>query len=1020
MKRVFPIVILAVALAADVAHLVATGGSGSGSVDLSTSTPVVQDFDTLSNSTSPSTALPNGWYLAEIGTGAAADGAYVAGTGASNAGGAYSFGATASTDRALGSVGSGSVTTIHYGARLTNTGQAPISAVAISYDGELWRRGPSTAPDGLAFSYSTTANDFASTSGFVAVSDLNFTSPGNSCATAAGPTDGNAAPCRTRLSATISGLSLKPGASIWIRWTDVDTTGSDDGVAIDNVTVAATFSTESTAPTATASATPAPVNPGQSISFHGTISTGFNPLSQSFTVTCNLTAVGGSAAQVLPNDGVSFTFTTTVAPQTPLGPNTFSCEVSDDRSRSSLFDIAVVVLLPLNSTCGAPATPISTIQGPTALSPLSGLTVDVEAVVVGDFQGSSGLSGYYVEATTEHDSDPTTSEGLFVFSSSPDVSVGERLRMRGSVSEFSSSTGSLVSHLTELSGVSTVQVCASNQALPEPVDVSLPIDAVAHWEQYEGMLVRFTQQLVVTGNFSLGRFGQIDLAPQVLYQPTQTTGNAVSWGAATDIVKRSLISLDDGSTSSGVGLNGGTVAPYPPPGLTESNTLRVGALVNSSGQDSPTPLIGILDDRFGSYRIQPVDAVSFSNGPNPRPNSAAVAAAVDARFRIVSANVLNFFTTLGSRGAATATEFDHQRTKIVAALSRTGGDVIGLSELQNFENGQTNGGTYTNAAIAQLTSALATATGRNYQYLDTIDPTMLAPGTSVADNGTDAIRSGMIYDVSRLTPVGYPALLYENDQNRPALAQTFRPAGGIHSEQQTFTVVVNHFRSKGSACGAGNDDLFQGNCNGMRLSMANNVATWLDGNPTLDPAGASRRYVLIGDYNAYYGEDPIQALVSRGYTNLINLLIGDKAYSYNFGSQAGYIDHAFVNAAALTLVKDIAELHINADEPAALQALNSAAKSPAAQAAYYGADEFAASDHDPFVIGFNPLQGDFDDNGTLNAFDRVMLLTAIDHGRRGHNATIDRRMDLNGDGRMTQADFLIWQRLFIVWQQGRK
>ena len=399
--------------------------------------------------------------------------------------------------------------------------------------------------------------------------------------------------------------------------------------------------------------------------------------------------------------------------------------------------------------------------------------------------------------------------------------------------------------------------------------------------------------------------------------------------------------------------------------------------------------------------------------------TAAVAAAAGARFRIVSANVLNFFTTLGSRGAATATELDHQRTKIVAELSKAGGDVIGLSELQNFENGQTNGDTYTNAAIADLTAALAAATGRNYQYLDTINPSMLASGSSVTDNGTDAIRSGFIYDASSITPVGYPALLYENDQNRPTLAQTFQPAGGIHPERQTFTVVVNHLRSKGSACGPGNDDLYQGNCNGMRLSMANNVTAWLDGNPTFDPAGASRRYVLIGDYNAYYGEDPIQAFVSHGYTNLINLLIGDHAYSYNFGSQAGYIDHGFTNAAALGLVKAIAELHVNADEPSALEALNSDAKSAAAQVAYYGADEFAASDHDPFVIGFNPLLGDFNDNGAVDAADGVMLLAGILRDHTGHGG-VDRRMDLNGDGKVTLEDFLLWNRLFVAWQLGRR
>ena len=1018
MKRFSILVILAAAFAGGDRNLVADGGSGSGSVALSNITPIVQDFDTLSNSTSPSGALPAGWYLTELGTGAAADGKYVVGTGSSNAGGAYSFGAAASTDRALGSVGSGSVATIHFGAKLTNAGQGLISVLTISYDGEMWRRGPSTSPDGLTFSYSTTATDLTS-AGFVAVPGLSFTSPGSACAAAAGATDGNSTACRTTMTGTITGLSLNPGASIWIRWTDTDTPGSDDGVAIDNVSIAATFSTESTVPTAVGSATPAPVNPGQPITLAGTISPGFNPLSQSLTVSCDLTAIGGSANQVLPNDGTTFTYSTTLTPQTLLGPTSLPCGVIDNQSRTSSFNIGFVVLLPLSSTCGDPATPVSTIQGAGDLSPLTGLTVDVEAVVVGDFQGSGKLSGFYVEATTDRDADPATSEGLFVFSSSPDVSVGDRVRVRGSVSEFSSATGSLVSHLTELSGVSSVQVCASNQPLPDPVDVSLPIDAVSHWERYEGMLVRFTQPLVVTGNFNLGQFGQIDLAPQVLYQPTQTPGNAASWAVATDLVRRSLISLDDGSTSSGAGLNGGTVAPYPPPGLGDSNTLRAGALVNPNGQDPPTPLVGILDERFGSYRIQPVGAVTFSNAPNPRPDTAAVAAAAGARFRIVSANVLNFFTTLGSRGAATATELDYQRTKIVAELSKAGGDVIGLSELQNFENGQTSGGTYTNAAIADLTAALSAATGRNYQYLDTINPAALASGSSVTDNGTDAIRSGIVYDASSVAPVGFPALLYENDQNRPSLAQTFRPAKGIHPERQTFTVVVNHFRSKGSACGPGNDDPYQGNCNGMRLAMANTVTAWLDGNPTFDPAGASRRYVLIGDYNAYFGEDPIQAFVSRGYTNLIDQLIGDRAYSYNFGSQAGYIDHGFTNAAALGLVKGIAELHVNADEPSALEALNSDAKSAAAQAAYYGADEFAASDHDPFVIGFNPLSGDFNDNGAVDALDGVMLLAGVVRDHTGHDG-VDRRMDLNGDGRVTLEDFLVWNRLFIAWQLGRK
>ncbi len=98
------------------------------------------------------------------------------------------------------------------------------------------------------------------------------------------------------------------------------------------------------------------------------------------------------------------------------------------------------------------------------------------------------------------------------------------MRVRGIVSEFSSSTGSLVSNLTELGAISNATVCSTGNALPPPVSISLPVDQVSDFERYEGMLVQFTQPLVVTGTFNLGTFGQIDLAPSVLYQPTQRPG----------------------------------------------------------------------------------------------------------------------------------------------------------------------------------------------------------------------------------------------------------------------------------------------------------------------------------------------------------------------------------------------------------------------------------------------------------------------------------------------------------------
>ena len=998
----------------------AAGSSpASGAIAVINGAPIVQLFDSLA-STGTSNVLPPGWHLTELGTGGAAEGSYVAGTGSSNAGGAYSFGTTAA-DRALGSLGSGTVMPIHYGAKFMNAGSGPITALAISFDGEMWRRGNSAPPNGdkLAFAYSLDAT--ALTAGtFTPVPALNFSSVAATClntsgTVAAGATSGNTGNCRLAIAATITGLVINPGASIWIRWTDTDDGGADDGLAIDNVTVAATFSSDPTPPnTSSASASPNPVSPGGLVTVSGTIIPGFNPLSQTYSVTCDLTSLGESANEPLAVNGTTFSMAFQVGADAMLGASALACSIADDQNRSTTFTIPIKILLPLNSTCEAAATNISAIQGSGMLSSLAGEVVDVEAIVTGDFQGPSGLSGFYMEEPAEErDGNPATSEGIFVFSSLP-VAAGDRARVRGTVAEFASATAGVTSRLTELNSVSSVQVCRENQGLPPVSDVTLPIDAPSHWERYEGMRVRFTQQLVVAGNVNLGKFGQIDLAPSVLYQPTHSVGNAASWSVAADLVARSRIALDDGSTSSNANINGGTVAPYPAPGLSNANTLRVGALVNASGNGSSAPLTGVLDDRFGAYRVHPTEPVTFSNASNPRPDTAAVAASAASRFTIVNANVLNFFTTLGSRGAATPVELINQRAKLVAQLASAGGDIIGLSEIQNFANGNTNGGTYTNAAIADLTAALAAATGRNYQYVDTLNASTLAPGNTILDNGTDAIRNAIIYDAGTVTPVGYTALYYQNDQNRPSLARTFKPASGPGADAQTFTVVVNHFRSKGSPCGPASDDPFQGNCNGMRVSMAGNVSAWLSTNPTADPA-ANRRQILIGDFNAYFGEDPIQMLLDgAGYTNLIHLLHGPTAYSYNFASQLGYLDHALVNGPALALVKDVAHLHINADEPAALQALDTSAKSAAAQAAYFAPNEFAASDHDPIVVGFNPLAGDFSEDGVLDDDDRTALLAAA---HSTPNAAPDRRMDMNGDGAITQADFRAWQSQFIEWKK---
>ena len=69
--------------------------------------------------------------------------------------------------------------------------------------------------------------------------------------------------------------------------------------------------------------------------------------------------------------------------------------------------------------------------------------------------------------------------------------------------------------------------------------------------------------------------------------------------------------------------------------------------------------------------------------------------------------------------------------------------------------------------------------------------------------GTDAIRVQLIYRTGMLSPVGSPLVDLDPVHDRPPTAQTFdvvdatNPAFG-----KRFTVIANHFKSKGCDAGA--------------------------------------------------------------------------------------------------------------------------------------------------------------------------------------------------------------------------
>ena len=189
-----------------------------------------QNFDVLANAgtTNAITTLPVGWNFLETGTGA--NTIYAADIGSSNSGNTYSYGVAAASDRAFGCLQSGSVTPT-LGASFTNNSGGTITEMVISYSGEQWRLGTLNRVDRLDFQYSLNATSL-STGTWTDVDNLDFTAPVTTGTVGAivGNTPGN----KTSISYTITGLSIASGTTFWLRFNDLNATGSDDGLAVDD------------------------------------------------------------------------------------------------------------------------------------------------------------------------------------------------------------------------------------------------------------------------------------------------------------------------------------------------------------------------------------------------------------------------------------------------------------------------------------------------------------------------------------------------------------------------------------------------------------------------------------------------------------------------------------------------------------------------------------------------------------------------------------------------------------------
>lgn len=621
---------------------------------------------------------------------------------------------------------------------------------------------------------------------------------------------------------------------------------------------------------------------------------------------------------------------------------------------------------------------------------------------------TTGLTkGFYLQAL-ESDNNDKTSEGLFIHTDAADTELkaGDVVCVKGKVQEYYSNT--------QLASDANSYVKTGTSDIPRVTDLVIKEgeklrDAL---ERHEGMQVELTSasDLFVTRNFSYdydSRRNNVMLSHEApLFKPTQL--HAAESDAAVELAKDNAANRvyleSDGKAPNGQ-------IPYYPDfakdadqdGSSEQH-IRLGSRVEG--------LQGVVAYSYNEYRLIATNEVDNTNFVTSgegfdvaRKDAPAIA---DSDLRIASFNVLNYFNSVAdsghenptgqNRGATNLDEFLIQQAKIVAAMNKMDADIIGLMEVENNGFGDSS-------AVKNLVDALNAEiedAEDHYTYVE------IADQDKYQDEyfGSDAIMVAILYRANEVTPKEAAKVIVTPEQHiaentitrgddaegNPAYDKYQR-----HSLLQTFTVketgkdlsvVVNHFKSKGSECIeewiAGVEDSepadLQGNCNNFRVSAANVVGDALK--------GIEGDVLVMGDLNAYGMEDPLLTLTDYskekygrdiytaaytsigggelqvektkiekgyGYHNLNTLLHGADTFSYTYSGELGNLDHALASNSLAQKVVAIEDWHINSLES---NLFEYSSKYTGDMPKYK--DAFSASDHDPVIIAIDFPDKDID------------------------------------------------------------
>lgn len=615
-------------------------------------------------------------------------------------------------------------------------------------------------------------------------------------------------------------------------------------------------------------------------------------------------------------------------------------------------------------------TPISSVQGSGAASPLLGQAVSVRGIVT-----SRVNNGFYLQSqASDADSDPTTSEGLFVFTSAvppATAAVGNLLQVTATVAEFIPPSDPNRQPLTQLTGPAVIQLSTANP-LPAPVDLTTLLPSagggVEQLERLENMRVRVPTLTVVAptgGTISEanatastnGRFyGVVGNTQRPFREPGIEVEDAVGLPSTIPRWDNNPEKLSIESVRARNAANA----------LRASIDVDVGATL--------ADVVGVLDYSFRNHRIT-VDfdaAPVVSGGRIP----VAVSPATGSEITVAAYNLQRFFDDQNDPAIGepvlTAQAFQNRLQKAslgIRGFLRTP-DFIGVSEVENLTTLQ---------ALATRINADAVNAGQtDPQYVARleqgndvggIDVGFLVKTTPVAGSTPRVAINGAVQQLGASEPLRCPdgtpvagSLL--ND--RPSLVLDATVAAG-NGTTAPVTVIVNHLRSLGgvnsSDAETGVNACFVTAGNRVRIKRLQQAAFIANAIQTRQTANPNQNIVLVGDFNAFEFNDGFtdvmgvisgapapdnQTLVPGDGVDLVtpdfvNLTLAPSTptgerYSFLFSGNAQSLDHVLVSGALATAATSLRLEHarINAD---------------------FGEDNRAdpgipvrVSDHDPLVV----------------------------------------------------------------------